>query len=351
MGKRSRSSTIPATGTTAPSPSWICDGKKTDLAAGWSTVQGLAWGPKGREVWFTAAREGIEREIWGVTTSGKLRLVRTMQGTPALLDLRPDGSALLTEDDYRSSVMAFLPGQAERKGSFLVRLVERSRALLRREPPPLRRVGRGRRSGRRGLPPSDRRLLRRAPVRRPRRGAFAGFRVGPDPNPGGPVPLRARSGSRGPAPGFPAGRAGSAVVRQFLSGRLEVRFRSERAGPRDPSLPAGALGRGSPRDQRGRAQRLAPLRVAGRDGGSRPSGPILEFTSIPPGEVRPASSPHRSRTTTRRGGRRTARPSTSRAAESLARSTGSTWKRASEPRCASSPVATPRGSLRSGLPA
>jgi hypothetical protein len=86
-------------------------GKKTNLASGWSTVQGLAWGPKGSEVWFTAAREGIEREIWGVTASGVLRLVRTMQGTPALLDLRPDGNALLTEDDYRSSVMAFLPGQ------------------------------------------------------------------------------------------------------------------------------------------------------------------------------------------------------------------------------------------------
>ena len=91
------------------------NGKKKELAAGWSTVQGLAWGPRGREVWFTAAREGIEREIWGVTASGVLRLVRTMQGTPALLDLGSDGNALLTEDDYRSSVMAFLPGQANGK--------------------------------------------------------------------------------------------------------------------------------------------------------------------------------------------------------------------------------------------
>ncbi len=86
-------------------------GKKKELSGGWSTVQGLAWGPRGRDVWFTAAREGIEREIYGVTLSGSLRLVRTMQGTPALLDLRPDGSALLTEDDYRSSIMAFPPGQ------------------------------------------------------------------------------------------------------------------------------------------------------------------------------------------------------------------------------------------------
>ena len=68
----------------------------------------------GGEVWFTAARNGIERGIWGVTASGKLRLVRTMQGTPALLDLSGP-NALVTEDDYRSGTLAFLPGQPEPK--------------------------------------------------------------------------------------------------------------------------------------------------------------------------------------------------------------------------------------------
>ena len=68
-------------------------GKKTDLAGGWATVQGLAWSPDGREIWFTAAREGIERMVYGVTPAGKLRLIRTMQGTPALLDVRKDGGA------------------------------------------------------------------------------------------------------------------------------------------------------------------------------------------------------------------------------------------------------------------
>jgi eukaryotic-like serine/threonine-protein kinase len=90
----------------------VAGGKKSDLSTGWATVQGLAWSPTGREVWFTAAKEGIEREIFGVTLSGKVRLIRTMQGTPALLDLRSDGSALVTEDDYRSSVMVFPPGQS-----------------------------------------------------------------------------------------------------------------------------------------------------------------------------------------------------------------------------------------------
>ena len=85
------------------------DGKKTELAAGFATVQGLAWAPGGGEIFFTAARQGIQREVFGVTPSGKLRLVRTMQGTPALFDMA-GSNALVTEDDYRSGALAFLPG-------------------------------------------------------------------------------------------------------------------------------------------------------------------------------------------------------------------------------------------------
>src|SRR4030095_15074724 len=72
-------------------------GKKKNLAEGWATVQGLAWAPGGREILFTAARQGIQREIFAVTPAGKLRLVRTMQGTPAPFDLS-GSSALVTED-------------------------------------------------------------------------------------------------------------------------------------------------------------------------------------------------------------------------------------------------------------
>ncbi|HEX4441246.1 MAG TPA: hypothetical protein VH854_14305, partial [Thermoanaerobaculia bacterium] len=89
-------------------------GKKTDLAAGFATVQGLAWSRDGGEIWFTAARTGIQRGLFAVTPSGRLRLVRTMQGTPALLDMM-GSNALVTEDDYRSGSFAFLPGQPEPK--------------------------------------------------------------------------------------------------------------------------------------------------------------------------------------------------------------------------------------------
>jgi len=89
-------------------------GKKTDLAAGFATVQGLAWSTDGGEIWFTAARVGIQRGLFAVTPSGRLRLVRTMQGTPALLDMI-GSNALVTEDDYRSGTFAFLPGNPEPK--------------------------------------------------------------------------------------------------------------------------------------------------------------------------------------------------------------------------------------------
>jgi predicted Ser/Thr protein kinase len=88
-------------------------GKYRELASGWATVQGLAWAANG-EIWFTAVHEGIEREIYAVTTSGRLRLVRTMQGTPALLDVM-GSSALVTEDDYRAGLLAFLPNDSSSK--------------------------------------------------------------------------------------------------------------------------------------------------------------------------------------------------------------------------------------------
>ena len=83
----SPSSIIPAAGTVGRSSIVDRTGKKADLAAGWATVQGLAWAPGGKEIFFTAARQGMQREVFAVTPAGKLRLVRTMQGTPALLDL------------------------------------------------------------------------------------------------------------------------------------------------------------------------------------------------------------------------------------------------------------------------
>jgi Tol biopolymer transport system component/predicted Ser/Thr protein kinase len=86
-------------------------GHARTLATGWASIQGLAWRPDGKEIWFTAAREGINRQLSAVTPSGAVRSVRTMQGTPALLDVGPHGEALVTEDDYRQGVLVISRGE------------------------------------------------------------------------------------------------------------------------------------------------------------------------------------------------------------------------------------------------
>jgi hypothetical protein len=73
------------------------------LSTGWASVQGLAWTGDGREVWFTAAREGTQRNLYGATADGAVRIVRSLQGTSALLDVAANGDVLLTQDDYREA--------------------------------------------------------------------------------------------------------------------------------------------------------------------------------------------------------------------------------------------------------
>ena len=73
------------------------------LSTGWASVQGLAWSSDGKEVWFTAAREGTQRDMYGVTPNGAVRVVRSLQGTSALLDVANNGDVLLTQDDYREA--------------------------------------------------------------------------------------------------------------------------------------------------------------------------------------------------------------------------------------------------------
>ncbi len=73
------------------------------LSTGWASVQGIAWRSDSNEVWFTAAREGTQRNLYGVTPEGAVRVVRSLQGTSALLDVARTGDVLLTQDDYREA--------------------------------------------------------------------------------------------------------------------------------------------------------------------------------------------------------------------------------------------------------
>ena len=66
---------------------------------------GLAWSPKGDEVWVTATVIGIDRSVFAVTLDGKERLVARVPADLTLQDVMPDGRALLARDSWRRGLI------------------------------------------------------------------------------------------------------------------------------------------------------------------------------------------------------------------------------------------------------
>jgi hypothetical protein len=84
-------------------------GNKKQLTGEFEAEDGLAWSPDGKEVWFTAAKAGIERILFAVTLSGKQRLVLSVPATLRLFDVYPDGRVLLGAGHERVNMMASTP--------------------------------------------------------------------------------------------------------------------------------------------------------------------------------------------------------------------------------------------------
>jgi serine/threonine protein kinase/Tol biopolymer transport system component len=85
-------------------------GKKKTLSNGWLTLEGLAWTPKGEEIWFTGTKSGSARALYAVTPAGKERVVLRVPGSLSLHDIRYDGSVLLARDNLRIGMNGFAPG-------------------------------------------------------------------------------------------------------------------------------------------------------------------------------------------------------------------------------------------------
>jgi eukaryotic-like serine/threonine-protein kinase len=85
-------------------------GRKQVLSGGWESEQGLAWSAKGSEVWFSAARAGLQRRIYAVDLSGHQRLVYGAPGGVTLLDISSDGRVLLTRDEQRAGLLGMADG-------------------------------------------------------------------------------------------------------------------------------------------------------------------------------------------------------------------------------------------------
>ncbi len=88
-------------------------GHKTVLSTGWESEEGLAWSPVGTEVWFSATQAGLERRIYAVDLTGRLRLAYQALGGVTLHDIAPDGRVLLTRDENRAGMIGAAPGASK----------------------------------------------------------------------------------------------------------------------------------------------------------------------------------------------------------------------------------------------
>jgi len=86
-------------------------GHKTVLSTGWSDLTGLAWSPRGDEVWFTGDRENVAVELFAVTLAGREREVERVPGGLLLFDIARDGRVLLALEDWRGGIYGLAPGE------------------------------------------------------------------------------------------------------------------------------------------------------------------------------------------------------------------------------------------------
>jgi len=75
---------------------------------------GLAWAPSSREVWFTQGESRDAKDIWAVDLSGRRRLVYRSAVDLSVLDIAPDGRALLHRSACRDWVALLGRGLQER---------------------------------------------------------------------------------------------------------------------------------------------------------------------------------------------------------------------------------------------
>ncbi len=80
-------------------------GEKSTVSGFWESARGLAWNPRGDEIWFAAARSGVSRELYAVSLSGRERQVLSVAGGLSLQDISRDGRLLVTRDNEKLGIL------------------------------------------------------------------------------------------------------------------------------------------------------------------------------------------------------------------------------------------------------
>src|SRR5262245_28855082 len=89
-------------------------GNRRELTQRWASLQGLAWSPSGREVWFTAASVGTNLGLHAVDLSGRVRQILPANDRLVLYDISRDGAVLCDRVSSRFSLYYGRPGEADR---------------------------------------------------------------------------------------------------------------------------------------------------------------------------------------------------------------------------------------------
>ena len=96
------------------------DGKNRKLSDGWASLEGLAWSPDGKEVWFSGTNRGAIHNLYAVSLGGKLRPLASMPADVILEDVTATGKALLMKHVSHLEIYAGQEGQSgERKLDWL----------------------------------------------------------------------------------------------------------------------------------------------------------------------------------------------------------------------------------------
>jgi eukaryotic-like serine/threonine-protein kinase len=90
-------------------------GNKKTLSGEWFTIQGLAWSPDGKEIWFTASKSGVDRTLYATTLEGKERMVLRLPGAVMIFDIFKDGRVLLMRASWRRELVGMTADDAKQR--------------------------------------------------------------------------------------------------------------------------------------------------------------------------------------------------------------------------------------------
>ena len=85
------------------------------LSDSYSSAQGLAWSPKGDEIWFSAVSDGVDRSLFATTLSGHVRALLSSPGNIDIQDALPDGRVLVADVNARIILMVSTPGSTKER--------------------------------------------------------------------------------------------------------------------------------------------------------------------------------------------------------------------------------------------